>query len=183
MALLRVGLREHDVQRRDPGVRDEPLPAVDHVLVALAAGSRPHRGTVRPRPGLRQRIRGKPLPTSESRQEPPLLLVAAGELDPERAELLHRDDQPARRAHLRQLLDHHQRHQRARTDPAVLLVEQRPEQVVLPEQLDHVPRKRRAPVDLRSPRSDPLPRQCAHELADLTLLVGQRIERTQGALV
>ena len=41
-----VGLREHRVHARDTGVRDESLVAVDHVGVAVAPRSRPHRGRV-----------------------------------------------------------------------------------------------------------------------------------------
>ena len=132
-------------------------------------------------PGLGQRVRGEPLAARELRQEALLLLLGAGELDPERAELLHGDDQPARRADLRDLFDRHERHQCARADSAVLLVVHDPEQVVLAVQLDHVPRKLGARVDLGGARGDALVRERPHELANLALLVGQRIEDAHGA--
>ena len=46
---------------------------------------------------------------------------------------------------------------------------------VLAEQLDDVPRELVRLVDLRRARRDPLARERAHELADLPLLVGQRL--------
>ena len=150
MTLLRVRLREHHIHRRHAGVRDEPLPPVQHVLVTLTDRGGAHRRTVRARPRFRQRIGRQPLTRGELRQEPLLLLPAARQLDPQRPELLHRHDQPARRTHLRQLLDHHQRQQRARADPAELLVEEHAEQVVLAERLHHIPRELR-----RSCRSPP----------------------------
>src|SRR4029079_1739800 len=63
------------------------------------------------------------------------------------------------------------------------LVEHDPEQVVLTEQLDDVPWKLRALVDLRRARGDPLARNRAHEVADLALLVGQRVEGAHGRSV
>ena len=86
----RVGLREDDVDRSDARVRDEPLAAVEDVLVAVAARGRPHRRAVGARARLGQRVRREPLARRELRQEPLLLLVGARELDPERAELLRR---------------------------------------------------------------------------------------------
>ena len=142
-------------------------------LVRIAALSEPELR-------LGQRVRGEPFAARELRQEPLLLLLGAGELDPERAELLDGDDQPARRADLRQLLDRHERHQRARADAAVLLVVHDAEELVLAEDLDDVPRELGRLVDLGGARRDPLARDRAHELADLALLVGQRVEGAHG---
>jgi hypothetical protein len=160
---------------RDAGVRDEALAAVQDVRVAVAPGRRPHGGAVGARPRLGERIGGEPLARGEPRQEALLLLLGAGQLDPERAELLHGDDQTARRAHLRDLLDHHERHQRALADPAVRLVEEDAEQLVLAEELDDVPRELGRLVDLRRAGRDPLGRERADELADLALLVVEGI--------
>jgi len=165
------------------GVRDEALAAVQHVLVAVAARGRAHGGAVGARAGLGERVRGEPLAGGESRQEPLFLLLGPGELDPERPELLHRDDQPARRADLGQLLDRHERHQRALADPAVLLVVHDPEEVVLAEELDDVPRELGALVDLGGARRNPLTRDRADELADLALFLGQRVESAHGGEV
>ena len=60
---------------------------------------------------------------------------------------------------------------------AVLLVEEEPEEVVLAEELDHVPRELGRLVDLGGARRDALARQRADEVADLALLVGERVER------
>src|SRR5205085_1050404 len=84
-------------------------------LVAVAACRRAHRRTVRAGSGLGERIRTQPFPARELRQVALLLLVAAGELEPEGTELLHSEDQPARRADLRDLLDRDEREQRPAT--------------------------------------------------------------------
>ena len=141
------------------------------------ARGRAHRGGVGAGARLGERVRGEPFARRELRQEALLLLVAARELEPERAELLHGDDQAARRADLRHLLDRDERHQCRRADAAVLLVEQDPEDLVLAEELDDVPRELGALVDLRGARRDALAREVAHEVADLALLVGQRVDR------
>ena len=77
VALGRVGLREHRVERGDPGVRDEPLRAVEDVLAVVAARLGAHRRRVRARAGLGQRVGAEPLPRGELRQEALLLLVRA----------------------------------------------------------------------------------------------------------
>ena len=53
-------------------------------------------------------------PEASRGQEPRSLLLRPRELEPERAELLHGEDQPARRADLRDLLDRDEREQRRR---------------------------------------------------------------------
>src|SRR5438270_727504 len=83
---------------------------------SVAPRRRPHRGAVGAGAGLRQCVRAQPLAAREPRQVALLLLVGAGELGPERAELLHGEDQPARRADLRDLLDRDQREQRPRAE-------------------------------------------------------------------
>src|SRR5581483_7829688 len=148
-----------------------PLRAVEDVLAVVASRLGAHRRRVGARAGLGQRVGGQPLAARELGQEPLLLLLVAGELDPERAELLHGEDEAARRADLRDLLDRDERHQRARAEAAVLLVEQDPEQVVLTEELDDVPRELGALVDFRRAWRDSLPRELADEIADLALLV------------
>ena len=55
-----------------------------------------------------------------------------------------------------------------------------PEELVLAEELDDVPRELRRLVDLGRARRDPLARERPHELADLALLVGQRVEGAHG---
>ena len=109
----------------------------------------------------------------EPRQEALLLLLGARELDRERAELLHREDQPARRADLRDLLDGHQREQRPRARSPVLLVEEEPEDAVLAKELDDVPGELVRRVDLGCARRDALARDRPHEIADLELVVAQ----------
>ncbi len=177
MTKLRIGLREDHVDRGDTGARDEALPAVQHILDALELRRRAHRRAIGARAGLGESVRGEPLTAREPRQESLLLLVRSRQFDPERTELLHRDDQPTRRADLRQLLDHHERQQRALANPAVGLVEHDPEQVVVAKHLDDVPGELAALVDLGRPRRNPFTRDRAHELTNLALLVGQRIER------
>ena len=159
------------------------LRAVEDVLVALAARGRPHRGRVGAGAGLGQRVRGERLPGREPRQEPLLLLVGARELEPERAELLHREDEAARRADLRDLLDRDEREQRPGAGASVGLVEEEAEDLVLAEELDDVPRKLVRRVDLRGARRDALARERAHEVADLDLLVGEGLPGHGGSLI
>ena len=177
MARVGVGLREDRVEARDAGVRDEALRAVQDVGVAVAPRGAAHRGGVRARARLGERVRGEELARREPRQVPLLLLVGAGELQPERPELLHGEDHPARRADLRDLLDHGQREQRAGAEAAVGLVEEEPEEPVLAVELDDVPRELVRLVDLGRPRRDAVARELPDQLADLSLLVGQRVER------
>ena len=118
---------------------------------------------------------GSHSPARELRQVLLLLLVGAGDLEPERAELLHREDERRRRADLPDLLDRDEREERAGAEPAVLLVEEEPEDVVLAEELDDVPRELVRLVDLSRARRDPLARELADEIAQLALLVGQDV--------
>ena len=120
---LRVGLREHGVELRHARVRDEPLGAVEDVLVAVAACRRQHRRRVAPRPRLGQRVGRQPLPGGESRNVACFLLLRAVEVERDRAESLHREDQAGRRADLRQLLDRDEQHQRAGPGATVALLE------------------------------------------------------------
>ena len=55
-----------------------------------------------------------------------------------------------------------------------------PDEVVLSKQLDDVPGKLVALVDLRRPWGDPLARELPHEVADLALLFRQRLVRHRG---
>src|SRR5204862_120948 len=91
----------------------------------FAARLRAHRRRIRAGAGLRQRVGGEPLAARELRQEALLLLLRSRQLDPERAKLLHREDQPARGADLGDLLDRDQRHPGARAGAAVLEYERR----------------------------------------------------------
>ena len=92
-------------------------------------------------------------------------------------ELLDGDDQAARRTDLGDLLDRHERHQRGGAEAAVLLVVEDAEDPVLAEELDDVPRKLGRLVDLGRARRDALARELADQLADLLLLLGQRLGR------
>ena len=58
-----------------------------------------------------------------------------------------------------------------------MLVEEEPEEAVLAVELDDVPRELVRLVDLGRPRRDALARELTDQLAELSLLVGQRVER------
>src|SRR5439155_19981522 len=160
---------------RDAGVRDEALRAVEDVLVALAPRRRPHRGRVGAGAGLGQRVGRQPLARGELGQVTPLLLVVAGELEAERAELLDREDQGRGRADLSHLLDRDQREERAGAEPSLLLGEEEAEDVVLAEQLDDVPRELVGGVDLGGTRRDPLARELPDEVTQLPLPVARAV--------
>ena len=156
------------MKRFEPSRTYSPLSR--RASVRIAAESEPEPASVK-------RVRGQPLAGREPREVALLLLVGAAELEPERAERLHGQDQPARRADLRHLLDRDEREQRARPGAAVALVEEEPEHLVLAEQLDDVPRELVRLVDLGRARRDPVARERADEVADLALLVAQHVER------
>src|SRR5262249_43788796 len=75
----------------------------------------------------------------------------------------------------RDLLDRDERDERPRSQPAVRLVEEETEDVVLPVELDDVPREFVGRVDLGRPRRDPLARNRADEVAQLSLLAAQLV--------
>ena len=137
-------------------------------VVSIAAESEPEPASV-------SAYAAQPLPGRELRQVALLLLLRPRQLEPERAELLHGEQQAARRADLRDLLDRDEREQRAGAGAAPLLVVEQAEQLVLAEELDDVPRELVRLVDLGRARRHALARERAHELADLPLLVGQDV--------
>ena len=127
-------------------------------------------GGVGARARLRQRIGGDPLAARHLRQEPLLLLLVPREPHREGAQLLHGEDEAHGRVGLGDLLDRDEEHQGPGRGPTVALVVREAEDLVLPQQLDHVPREVPRLVDLGRPRRDALARQSAHELANLELL-------------
>ena len=169
-----VGLREDDVDARDAGVRDEALRAVEYVLVALEPGFGAHRGRVGARAGLGQRVRRKPLAARQAREVPLLLFLRAVVLDREGAQLLQGEDEAGRGTDLRDLLDRDEHHERPRPGAPEALLEGEAEDLVLAEELDHVRELARG-VDLGGARRDALARERPDELADLALLVGERL--------
>ena len=89
-----------------PSVRSDIHP---NYYAAFAARTRPHRRGIGARARLGQRVGAKPFTGRQPRQPAGLLLRVARELQPQRTELLHGEDQPARRADLRDLLDRDER--------------------------------------------------------------------------
>ena len=175
MSRIRIGLREHRVQARNTRVRDEPLRPVEHVLPVVSARNGAHRRRVGARARLGECVRRQNLARRKAREPGRALLVGATELQPERAELLHCEDQPAGGADLRDLLDRDERKERPRTGAADLLVEEEPEDALVAEELDDVPRELVRRVDLRRARRNPLAGEGAHELAQLALLLAQDV--------
>ena len=169
--VLAVGDGEDDVEVGDRGVGDPVLLPVDHPLVAVADGVGPHRGGVAARLGLREREGGRPLAAGAFGQEALLQLVGAEELDRQRAELLDHQDQGRGGAGLGDLLDRHLQDQGPGAGAAVLLGEGQAEDVVLGEQLAHVPRVLAFAVDLAGARRDLLLRQPAHHVAQVARLL------------
>ncbi len=144
-------------------------------MVSVPSRGRSHRGRVRARARLGQRVGGKRFAGRESGEEPLLLLVRAGELDCKRPELLNSQDDSACRADLRDLLDSHEREERSRSRAPPRFVEEEPEDLVLAVELDDVPGEFVRGVDLGRPRGDAVARKRAHELANLELFLAQRL--------
>ena len=177
MAGLRVGLREDGVEVRDARVRDEALRPVEDVIVALAPRRRAHRGRVGAGARLGERVGREPLAAREPRQEALLLLLRARQLDARASRA------PARRGSARTW-------RRPSRPPR-----SRPAAAARPFRCRRAPRRRgarrcrargrarrrptgtRRLVDLGGARRDPLAREVAHEVADLALLVGERVAR------
>ena len=171
MSQLGVRLREHGVEVRHTRVGDEPLGSVQDVLAIFKPRRRAHSRRVRSGARLGERVGTEPLAGRQTWQVPLLLLLIAGELEAERPELLHGEDQSARGADLRDLLDRDERQKRPGPEASVLFLVEEPEEVVLPEELDDVPGKLVALVDLRRPRRNPFTRELTNEVADLALLL------------
>ena len=114
-------------------------------------------------------------PGGEVREPAVLLLVGAGEEERQRAELLDREDQAARRAGAADLLDREADGQQVAAEAAVLRRERQPEDVVGGEELLDVPRELGRPVDLGGPGRDLLVGQHPDRVAEHLLLLGQAV--------
>ena len=135
---VRVGHREHDDVVRDAAVADEPLHAVDDVLVAVAHRAGPDARRVRARVGLRQPEGDQPVPGREAREPAVLLLGRAGDLDRDGAQGLDGEDEPRGGAGTADLLDRQAQGQEIRPEAAVLLRERDREDVLGGEEPAHV---------------------------------------------
>ena len=138
-------------------------------VVFIPAGSDPASGSDSANAGDHS-------PEAHLRQEALLQLVGAVQLDRQRAELLHHQDQRAGRVDLGDLLDRHVQHQRARARAAVLGRKRQPEDVLLAQQLADVPRVLGLLVDLGRARRDLLARDLADRLTEVEVLLGDRVD-------
>jgi len=177
VAAGRIGLRKEEIQVRDARVRDEALRAVEDVIVTVSAGSLRIAALSDPEPASvsayaashspdasfgRKRCFWSPLPASLIPSEPSSWTARINALVP------HTFATSSIATSVISAL--------APTPPCSSSKHE-PEQTVLAEELDHVPRKLRCLVDLRGARLDPLAGERAHELPDLTLLGRQRVVR------
>jgi hypothetical protein len=156
-------------------VGDEPLPAVEDVVVAVPEGPRPCRRRVRARLRLREREGDQLLPRGEGRDEAGLLLVRPAEQDRQRAERLDAQDQARGRARPRDLLDGDALRQEVCPDAAVLLGERQGQHVVRGQQPANVLGELAGAIDLRGPRRDLLVGQLAEGVPEEHLLLGQTV--------
>ena len=170
-----VRRREDRHEVGDAALADEPLRAVDDPVVAVAP---------RPRPGCRRVTAGLGFGQCEGDQRPPggeirepalLLVVVAGEQEGQRAQLLDREDQAARRARPADLLDREADVQQRAPEPSVGLGKRQPEDVMGREQLLDVPREFGGPVDLRGARRYLFVGEDADRVAEHQLLLGQAV--------
>ena len=129
-----------------------------------------------PASGSREAERRRLLAGRAIGQEALLHLVRAEELDRERPELLDHQDERDRGRRLGELLDRHLEHQRAGAGAAVLLGERQAEDVLLGEDLADVPRVLVGLIDLGGAGRDLLLRDLADEVAEVLVLLRDRVE-------
>ena len=98
------GAGEHGVQVADAGVGDPALRAVDHPVVAVADGSRGHRGHVAAGIGLAEAVAGLAAPVADPRQHLGLQRLGAEVDHRQHAQLGDQEHQARRRAGPGQLL-------------------------------------------------------------------------------
>ena len=141
----------------------------------VAAGPRPGGGRVAAGLGLREGEGDERAAGRQVREPALLLLVAARQQQRQRAQLLDREDQPARRACPADLLDREADRQQLAAQATVRLGERQAQDVVGGEELLDVPRELRRPVDLGRSRRDPLVGEDADRVAEHLLLLGQAV--------
>jgi len=180
MAGLLVGDGEDHVEVGDPEVGDPVLGAVDHPFVAVGHCPGQHPAGIGARLGLGQRERRRPLAAGAAGQEALLELVAAVQADRERSQLLHHQDQRRGRTRLGDLLHGHVQHQCAGAGAAVLGLERQPEDVLLGEQGPEIVRILGLLVDLRRPRRDPLLGDLTDRVAEVEMLLRDRVDLGEG---
>src|SRR5579862_4449639 len=172
---LRARHGEDRDHARHAAVRDEPLRALEHVLVAVPHGPGSSVHGVRASLRLGQRKRGELLPRREVGQEAGLLLVAATEQDRQRAEALDGEDQARGRVGAGDLLDREALRQQVGADPAVGLGERQGEHVLRRQQLADVLGELAGSVDLGGARRDPLVGERVERVAEEDLLLAQPV--------
>ena len=173
-----VGLREADVEVRDAGVRDEPLRAVRGRTSPSRRASVRIAAAVRARAGSVSAYAASHSPLASRGRKRCFCSSVPASLIPSDAELLDGEDQAARRADLRHLLDRDERQQRAGAGAAVLLVEHGARRGSFSRKSSTTSHGNSAGLSISAARGrDPLARERADEVADLALLGGQRVAR------
>ena len=170
-----IGEGEDGQELRDRAVSDEPLAAVEDVVVTVAGGAHAVGRDVAAGSCLGQCERDQPFTGSQAWEVSVLLLLGAGKEDGQRAELLDDRDQAGRRVGACDLLDQDALRDRVERGAAVLLREARPEQVLLRQQVLEVPRELRGLVDRCGTRGDSLVGELAHHGTQLIVLGGRQV--------
>src|SRR3954467_13148031 len=169
----RIGLDEHEDERREQAVRDPHLLAVDLVGVAVdALGRGLDRLHVGAELGLGEAERGADLTGRHAREVLPALLVGAELHEQVRADEVRVDDPRDRDPPARELLDDHRVGRQVEPHPPVLLGDRDAEQTELAHLLDDRLGKLVRRVVVPGVRDDLLVRKLADHLADRLLLVG-----------
>ena len=179
---LGIGLREHDVDVGDAGVRDPDLRAREDVRVAVADRPHRHRSDVASCVSLGQAVRPLRLATRHAREVRALELLGAEVGDRQRRQLRDQQHEARRRAHPRQLLGRDRLGHEVRARAAVLDRQTERRQLHRHQGVERVPVISGEMVGLRGPRGDLVLAELAHDLAELALLVGQR-DRLHGPSV
>jgi len=158
----RIGDREDDVDAGETDVGTELLAAREHLVIAMTFGACADSGHVGVSSRLRKAVGDEPLAVGTRSRVALLLLLGAARQDPQRADLLHRQDQQRGHANPRDGLHGVGECKLARADPAVLRREGQHKDALLRQQLFDVLRVLVGPVNLGGARCD----ACSRELLD-----------------
>ncbi len=167
------GPGHHLVEVRVTAVRDPRLGAVEHVVVAVAAGAGAHGGRVGPGVRLGEAVRTEQVAAEHVGEPALLLLLGAARDQAEAAQGVHRDPDPDAGPDPGELLQDLEVDLVGLATAAVLLGVGEPEDAGLAEHREHVARERLGGLGLGHPGVQLLVREVADQADQVGGLVGR----------